>query len=55
MTVCVPHQDCRKDKMAAVVPVMEESLSQALEGIEKARYGPRLRDFTFEATNRSDP
>ncbi|MGW2270886.1 immunity 49 family protein [Streptomyces yangpuensis] len=34
MTVCVPRQDYRKDRMAAVVPVMEESLSQALEGIE---------------------
>ncbi|MFJ7775471.1 immunity 49 family protein [Streptomyces yangpuensis] len=34
MTVCVPRQDYCKDRMAAVVPVMEESLSQALEGIE---------------------
>ncbi|MFF9983007.1 immunity 49 family protein [Streptomyces erythrochromogenes] len=34
MTVIVDRQDYRKDGMAAVVPVMEESLSEALEGIE---------------------
>nr|WSX19394.1 immunity 49 family protein [Streptomyces tubercidicus] len=34
MSVIVPRQDYEKDEMAAVVPVMEESLSDSLEKIE---------------------
>ncbi|WP_395372267.1 immunity 49 family protein [Streptomyces tubercidicus] len=34
MSVIVPLQDYEKDEMAAVVPVMEESLSDSLEKIE---------------------
>ncbi|WP_327263699.1 immunity 49 family protein [Streptomyces sp. NBC_01232] len=34
MTVIVQRQDYQKDKMAAVVPVMEESVSESLEQIE---------------------
>ncbi|MER5868300.1 hypothetical protein [Streptomyces sp. NPDC002044] len=34
MTVIIERQDYRKDSMAAVVPVMERSLSSSLEKIE---------------------
>ncbi|MEJ8643158.1 hypothetical protein WKI68_20765 [Streptomyces sp. MS1.HAVA.3] len=48
MSVSVPRQDYPKDEMAAVVPVMEGSLSYSLEEIEtshNSRSGAVMRSL----------
>ncbi len=57
MTAIVPRQDCPKDDMAAVIPVMEGSVSYSLEKFEtshNSRSGAVMRSLNVAFGGRLD-